>query len=185
MNQVEQPKVEMVAEDEVFKTAKIYDEYYDNYLISNYGRLYSLNRNMILNKRIGSHGYIKYKLCIKGKYKYITAHRLVAFAFVENTDPDKYNTVLHKDDNPTNSKWTNLMWGTDKMNLNWNDFQKRRAAKRSNKVLQFDLDNNLIAEYESLQEASRQTNLPAASICYGVHHSREYKGYYWQYKESA
>lgn len=140
---------------------------------------------MILNKRICSHGYIRYKLSKEGKYKYVTAHRLVAYSFVENINPDKYNTVLHKDDNPTNSKWTNLMWGTDKMNMNWNDLQKRKAAKRGNTVLQFDLDNNLIAEYETLREASRQTNLPAASICYGVHNNRVYKGCYWKYKESA
>lgn len=185
MKQIEQPKIPLIVNDEEFKIVKIYDEYYDNYLISNYGRVYSLNRNIILSKRIDSHGYIKYKLSKKGKYKYITAHRLVAFSFVENIYPDKYNTVLHKDDNPTNSKWTNLMWGTCKMNLNWNDCQKRRAAKRSKKVLQFDLENNLIAEYKSLPDLFSKTGYHASKMCKVCRNEELYNGYYWKYAKEG
>ena len=157
MKQIEQPKIPLIANDEEFKIVKIYDEYYDNYLISNYGRVYSLHCNRIIYQRVGTHGYISYKLYKNGKIKYIAGQRLVAFSFVSNPNPDKFNIVNHKDENPKNNKWTNLEWCDDKWNLNWGSAQERRAAKRSKRVLQFDLENNLIAEYKSLPDLFSKT----------------------------
>lgn len=44
-------------------------------------------------------------------------HRLVALCFVENPNPEEFNIVMHKDDNPANFHYSNLMWGTQKMNM--------------------------------------------------------------------
>ncbi len=186
MNQVEQPNVELVAEDEEFKVAKIYDEYYENYLISNYGRVYSKNVNRIIYFSIDQYGYTRFKLHKNGKTKYISGQRLVAFAFVPNGDPEKYNTVNHKDEfDKTNNKWTNLEWCDDKWNINWATAQKRRAAKRSKKVFQYDLNNNLIAEYESLPDLFAKTGYYPSTMCGVCRKEKIYKGYYWKYKESA
>lgn len=127
----EQPNVKLIAEDEIFKTVRIYDEYYENYLISNYGRVYSLNVKRIIYEGETKGGYTRFKIHKNGKTKYISGQRLVAFAFVINLHPDKYNTVNHLDENPKNNKWTNLEWTTDKGNLNYGSAQKRRAAQSS------------------------------------------------------
>lgn len=44
------------------------------------------------------------------KGKHIRVHRLVAFAFVENSNPELYNDVNHLDCNRTNNNATNLEW---------------------------------------------------------------------------
>ncbi len=179
--ETEQPNVELIAEDEIFKTVRIYDEYYENYLISNYGRLYSLNCNMILSQRVDGHGYIRYRLSVKGKLKYIEAQRLVAFNFVVNPQPDKFNTINHKNEHPLDNKWTNLEWCDDKWNLNWATCQNRRAAQRAKKVLQLDLNNDLIAEFESLPEKKEKLGYNGSVICNKIKSGEPYQGYYWRH----
>ncbi|MGG2044765.1 NUMOD4 domain-containing protein [Burkholderia gladioli] len=46
--------------------------------------------------------------------KYV--HRLVAAAFVPN--PEGHDVVMHRDDNPANAHWKNLVWGTYQDNTN-------------------------------------------------------------------
>lgn len=181
MKEVNQFQITLIADDEEFKTVRIYNEYYDNYLISNYGRVYSLHCNRFIYQKIDTHGYISYKLYFKGKEKYISGQRLVSFSFVSNPKPDKYNIVNHIDENPSNNKWTNLEWCDDKWNLNWATAQKRRAAKRSKKVLQYDLDNNFIAEYKSLPELYSKTGYWPAKMCKVCRNQELYHGYYWKY----
>lgn len=43
-------------------------------------------------------------------------HRLVAFAFVANPNPDKFKIVGHLDGNNKNNHYTNLEWTTVRMN---------------------------------------------------------------------
>lgn len=177
----EQPNVELIAKDERFKTVRIYDEYYENYLISNYGRVYSLNVNRFIYYSIDSYGYVRYKIHKNGKTRYISGQRLVAFSFVKNPQPDKFNTVNHIDENPLDNKWTNLEWCNDKWNLNFGTCQKRRAAQRAKKVLQFDLNNNLIAEFESLPEIKEKLGYNGSVICQRIKSGESYKGYYWRH----
>lgn len=178
---IQQPNVELIAEDEIFKTVKIYYVYYPNYLISNYGRLYSLNVKRFLYKGIDNHGYTRFKIYKNGKEKKISGHRLVAFAFVTNPQPDKFNTVNHIDENPLNNKWTNLEWCDEKWNLNWATAQKRRAVQRAKKVLQFDLHNNLIAEFESLPEIKKKLGYNSSVICNRIKSGKPYNGYFWRH----
>lgn len=177
----EQPKVDLIAKDEIFKKVRIYNEYYDNYLISNYGRLYSLNNNSILSQRIDTNGYIRYRVYKNGKVKYTSGQRLVAFAFVNNPQPDKFNTVNHIDENPLNNKWTNLEWCDDKWNLNWATAQKRRAKQRAKKVYQYDLGNHLIAEFEGLPEIKSKLGYHGSVICNHIKSGIPYDGYYWSH----
>jgi hypothetical protein len=48
------------------------------------------------------------------KVKLTSISRLVATTFI--TNPNNYPIVMHLDDNPKNNHYTNLMWGTLKMN---------------------------------------------------------------------
>lgn len=90
---------------------EIFIEFTDNYLVSNYGR--------IQNKITGKFR----KPQIRGSYpsvlirnKNYSIHRLVAFYFVNNPNPEKYDQVNHIDNNPFNFKYDNLEWCDMKLN---------------------------------------------------------------------
>ena len=101
------------------------------YLISSFGNVYSQPRTEFVNsKRTGGHhryrngmyivprinntGYLQVGLHLDSKYKRHSVHRLVATAFIENTDSLK--EVNHKDGNRLNNCVTNLEWASRSMN---------------------------------------------------------------------
>jgi len=49
--------------------------------------------------------------------KKITQHKLVALAFVPNPNPEKFDIVMHINDDPTNYLRENLKWGTQSENM--------------------------------------------------------------------
>lgn len=63
------------------------------------------------------HGRYTFKLKNKGKTLQTGISRLVALAWVPNPKPEEYNVVMHLDNNPLNNHYTNLKWGTQKMNM--------------------------------------------------------------------
>ena len=127
------------------------------YEVSNFGRVKSLNyqgtkgESVILKQTLKSNGYFQIGLYIKQNRKYFNVHRLVAMAFIPN--PNNYPQINHKDEIKTNNSVDNLEWCTSKYNLNYKDFQKRRAASYAKKVYQYDKDLNLIKEWSSAKEA--------------------------------
>lgn len=58
-------------------------------------------------------------------------------------------------------------------------------GKGNNKIiLQFDKENNFIAEYRSAREAERQTGVPYKNIsCCATGRSKTAGGYIWKFKE--
>ena len=59
---------------------------------------------------------------------------------------------------------------------------KRRAISQSKTVLQFSLDGKMIAEYESVSEAIRNTGiLKISNVCRGER--KQAGGYIWRYKD--
>ena len=90
------------------------------YMVSNIGRVKSLDRMTYDNKyaikgfmlKYGRHpyGYHKYTLCKDGKMYYTTAHKLVAKAFLSNKD--NLPCINHIDNNPDNNRVENLEWCT-------------------------------------------------------------------------
>jgi hypothetical protein len=172
--------IELIAKDEVFLPVKIYDEIYPKYLISNYGRLYSLKSNKFLRQKTNQDGYMFVDIYVKRKVHHYKVHRLVAFNFVVNMQPDKFSIVHHRDCNKRNNFYINLVWCDYKYNLNCGDTQKKRAAKKSKKIFQFDLDNNLIAEYDNLTNANAITGIPVSTISKRCISGKPYKGYYYR-----
>lgn len=84
----------------------------EGYLVSDYGQVKNEQTDKILSQFKNNKGY--YLVNIKDK-KYLI-HRLVAEAFLKK--PDHCNIVEHLDDNPANNRVDNLMWSTQKINLN-------------------------------------------------------------------
>jgi len=161
---------------EIWKKVPI-DGYRENYLISNKGRLKNIKRNKVLAICLDNYGYPHYLLCNRGKRKPITAHRLVALAFIEN--PDNLPCVNHKDENKTNNTVENLEWCTAKYNANYGTGQARSVEKRSKPIAQIKGDET-IAIYRNSIDAHEQTGIDPSKIrmcCRGERKSAG--GYRW------
>lgn len=90
---------------------------YPNYLISNYGRIYSFYKNRILQPNpVGDDRVYLGVTVTKDKiHSNERLHRLVAEAFIPNPQGKPY--VHHIDGNSFNNNADNLMWVTLKEHL--------------------------------------------------------------------
>lgn len=101
-----------------------------DYLVSNYGRVYSLKRKKILTPFITPPTkYLTVKLGGGCRFSNYKVHRLVAAAFVKN--PDGKPIVHHIDGNSLNNSADNLMWVTAKEHKNIHR-KLRQKARESN-----------------------------------------------------
>ena len=91
--------------------------YKTNYLISNYGRVRNINTNKILKPKKERNGYIRYGLCFNGKRYFMSAHRLVAIAFLGKPLLYKTKQVNHIDGNKLNNYVGNLEWVYNYQNM--------------------------------------------------------------------
>tara|TARA_R100001086_G_scaffold145448_1_gene76796 strand:+ start:27 stop:695 length:669 start_codon:yes stop_codon:yes gene_type:complete len=75
----------------------------------------------------------------KPKQKQATIHRLVATAWIPNPDPEKFDQIMHINDDPSNYLPENLKWGNAKMNAKGkkkhNDSKEQRYLSVVNKGL--------------------------------------------------
>ena len=150
------------------------------YSVSNKGRVRNNITQKIMRPSKYVNGYYGIGLMIDGKQKRYRVHRLVAEYFVPN--PFNLPQVNHKDENKTNNSADNLEWCTASYNCSYGSKMKRTKSKISKKVLQMDLKNNVIKEYPSIIEASRQMHCSDRGIgraCTGEY--KQYKGYKWRY----
>jgi len=157
------------------------------YLVSDTGKVFSTRSNRLLT--IGHRGdycYVEFNIDGKAEKHYL--HRLVAEAFIPN--PNGYEIINHKDENPANNRADNLEWCTYKYNSNYGTCQERKVRNRkpkkteeyvqSKKIYQFDLEGNLVAEYGSVAEAGRSIGKHPSCIMKVVNGiMKKYVGYYW------
>lgn len=87
---------------------------WEDYFVSNDGRIYSIRRNKLLKVWSQPGKYKRITLSKGGKYKSFTIHRLVATGFIPNPLNKKY--VNHKDGNKNNCNYLNLEWCTQSEN---------------------------------------------------------------------
>ena len=186
---------------EIWRTAVYDGEPWENYQVSNFGRILSLNyrntgRAELMTPVDNGHGYLVVNLRKNGEYKQCYVHRLIAETFLEN--PENLPQVNHKDEDKTNNfvflnedgtvnkEKSNLEWKTPKENSNHGTRNERIAkantnGKTSKKVLQFSLSGEFIREWESTMECERNgfNHSLVAACCNGKRKS--HKGYKWCY----
>ena len=114
--------------------------YEGSYMVSNYGRVRSLDRldsrghkvkGRILKQNSTKYGYKQVNLSKNGAKKMLSIHRLVATAFVPN--PNEYLEVNHIDENKSNNKFENLEWCDRTYNMNYGTRNERAAEKKRGK----------------------------------------------------
>lgn len=103
---------------------------FGNYLVSNFGRVYSLLKKRMLNPYLikSSHNYYyRVDLFNEGKLTRYRLHRLVALLFIPNLS--EKDEVHHIDCDTLNNRADNLMWVTSKEHRDIH-----RAIKRGDAV---------------------------------------------------
>lgn len=162
--------------DEVWLPIKGYE---DRYEVSNLGSVKSLKSKKILSGDPTKDGYVRVKLWDGIKYTSKMVHCLVAEAFLPLPDNDNKYEVDHIDNDVSHNSVDNLQWLTHKDNLD-KSFLLEHQSKPKKVVYQFSLDKNLVASYESVNEAFRQTNIRHISEC-ALGKRKTAGGYLWSY----
>lgn len=175
--------------EEQWKTIKDYPMYD----VSNLGRVRSNNNPKnpkLLKQGTSVNGYKTVALVkVKGSGNSQTkqVHRLVAEAFIPN--PEGKPFIDHIDTNPSNNVPENLRWVTTEENSN-NPLTKarvtqrnrERAIERSQMVLVYDQDYNLLSAFTSTADAARKLDLSQGNIvncCLGS--LKHYHNLYFSY----
>lgn len=136
-------------------------------------------------------GYLKVNLWNGTKYKSYFVHRLVATAFIPNTEQKPQ--INHKNGVKSDNRVENLEWATQSENMRhcfdvlghkagyWNKGRFGKNSNRAKKVQQIKNDK-VIAEFYGTMEAERKTGISFSAIsnaCLGK--SKTAGGYKWKY----
>lgn len=161
-------------------------------------------KGKIMNPAIGPHGY--YTICLRKKGLRETAriHRLVAVEFIEN--PNNLPIINHKNEIKTDNRVENLEWASYAYNVNYGTSLERMKRTRkengigvgknhpryamfgkdnpcSKPILQFDLDGNFVAEYDSVMTVERTLGFLNGNVVAAARgRYKQAYGYVWRYK---
>lgn len=165
---------------------EIWKDIFDGkYQISNLGNIRSLNyhrekRIRELSKLKMPNGYETVKICINGKVKRYSLHRLVAEAFIPNSENKKQ--VNHINGIKNDNRVENLEWCTQSENQL---HAVRNGLQRTKPILQYDLQGNFIKEWESSSEAGRYVKRAPTNITACCNNRmKTARGYIWKYKDT-
>ena len=165
---------------------EIWKEIDDRYSVSSLGRVKSnyANKERILKPFTNDFGYLIVDLRHGKDRKSVAVHRLVAFAFIDNPNPDKYKEVNHKDENKANNCADNLEWCDTRYNCNYGTRNLRKGLNCRKPICSVDI-NGVITRYNSRIEAERATGIDGASISKALSdrfkHNKTAGGMLWFY----
>lgn len=160
-------------------------EGYPNYMVSNMGRVKSLNYNRTGKEKIMKGGkdnndYLFIILSKKGKVKKYLVHRLVAQVFIPN--PNNFSEVNHKDEDKQNNCVENLEWCSREYNINYGTHNKRVAKTLSKPILQFTKNGEFIRKWDSATQVEKELGIYHSSITKCLKGKQKTSGeYIWMY----
>ena len=173
--------------------------YENEYQINQFGEIRTLKDSPKLKKydvlkpQISKrNGYVYQMLYKNGKEKLLRVHRLVAMAFLPNSN--NLPQVNHKDGNKQNNSVDNLEWCEQSDNMKHaykNGLQipsenQRKAIINTNKLKQKKVcqikDGEVINTFSGISEASRQTKISISCISRCCNLKRKStNGYEWRF----
>lgn len=175
---------------------------FDNYSISNLGRVRNDKTGRILKQKTEKDGYFEVNLYRKTQRKTFRVHRLVALAFIPQLDKNR-NEVDHIDFDRKNNRVDNLRWLTTQENLEHSRDRITEGIKNlknnppkpvkvpkvvKKPIQQIDINTGeIVAEYPSLTDAVKATGFNGGNISLSTKGKylgkyNTYKGFGWRYK---
>lgn len=162
--------------------------YNTNYMVSNFGRVKSLNYNHyqgkehILKQAKTRIGYLQVGLYKNGKRRNFLVHRLVWEAF--NGPIPEGMQINHLNEEKTDNRLENLSLMTAKENHNWGTINAR-ISKSHNKIInQYTIDGIHIHTWFSMLAIQNELGYSQGniSLCCSGKRKTAY-GYIWKYAE--
>ena len=196
-------------EEEIWKEI----EGFDNYQISNLGRVKNIKFDRYVKPLVGNRGYVHVNLYKDGKMKRLSLHRLLAIAFIPNTENKP--CIDHINTDRSDNRIENLRWATRKENHNnplsivnhgnasrgrvVSEEQKKNQSekmkgrfkgvrKSSKKIIQLTLDEIFVREWDAIKDAAESLGVSSTAIwnCLnGKSQVKSIKGYKWKYKKET
>lgn len=173
---------------EMWKDIVVYE---GRYQISNMGRVKSLNyrntnKECIMHPTIDDGGYLAVIFYIHSKPKRYRVHRLVATAFLDNSDI--LPQINHIDADKTNNKTTNLEWCTSQQNIRHAldnglcENMLRAVEKQKKAIIATNIVFGIKMRFDSINEACRVIGCNVANVSKVLHgkHKSAY-GYTFQF----
>lgn len=151
---------------------------FPNYLVSNYGTVINRKTKHIKVQTKNKKGYLYVQLVLPnkpGSHKNVFVHRLVAYSFMKNPNPDVLDVINHKDENPNNNHLNNLEFCDREWNANWGTNLQRIKLTQIKKnltvgVYAINKQTKRVYKFSSIKEASRFTGKADSQIHFYLNH---------------
>lgn len=196
-------------EEEIWKEI----EWFDNYQISNLGRVKNIKFDRYVKPLLDNKGYLTVNLYKNGKMKRLLLHRLISIAFIPN--PENKPCIDHINTDRLDNRIENLRWCTQKENHNnplsivnhgnasrgriVSEEQKKNQSekmkgrfkgvrKSSKKIIQLTLDGIFVREWDAIKDAAESLGVSSSAIwnCLnGKCQVKSIKGFKWEYKKET
>ena len=148
------------------------------YAVTPEGEVWSYRRKKFLGYHYDKRGYPRVSLYKDGKIKHYMIHRLVAEAYIPNTD--NLPQINHRDENKTNNCIQNLEWCDGKYNANYGTRNEKISNSLKIPILQYTLDGEFVREWPSATDVGKEVSGHISSCAKGSRKSAY--GYIWRYK---
>jgi uncharacterized Fe-S cluster-containing protein len=141
---------------EIWKDIEGYEGLYQISTLGNIARNGKTRKNIVTKR-----GYVRFSLNKDNKAKFYLIHTLVAKTFIPNKKNKPF--VNHINGIKTDNRVENLEWVSQKENI-IHSFKNLGRKSKGTKIIKYDLYGNVIAKYDTIIEASKETNFSQEQI---------------------
>lgn len=161
---------------------------FNNYGVNKLGQIYSYKSLKLLKPIKHTNGYWYVNLYNDNTIKVKSIHSIVMETFI--CSRENSCVINHKNLDKSDNRLENLEYITQKENIKHSAINGRQIRAKGNKnkyhkpVLQYDLNGNLIKEWDSVMDAERGTGIRSNYIsnC-ALGKCKKSQGFIWQYKK--